>query len=93
MRVGLLSLSLHLVGVNSLKEKRSILKRVVADVGRTPYLAIGEVGAHDDLHRAELRIAHVTNDPRRTQSVLMKWARALEREDRIDVETVDVEIL
>ncbi|MBN1859299.1 DUF503 domain-containing protein [Candidatus Bipolaricaulota bacterium] len=93
MRVGLLSLSLHLVGVTSLKEKRSILKRIVADVGRAPNLAIGEVGAQDDLRRAVLRIAHVSNDPRRTQSVLMKWTRALDREDRIDVETVDVEIL
>ncbi len=93
MRVGVLSLSLHLNGVTSLKEKRSILKRIIADVGRTPYLAIGEAGAQDDLRRAELRIAHVSNDPRRTQSVFAKWTQALERDDRIDVEAVDVEIL
>jgi len=93
MRVGLLSLSLHLVGVTSLKEKRSILKRIVADVGRAPYLAIGEVGAQDDLRRAELRIAHISTDARRAQSVLMKWTQAFEREKQIDVEKVDVEIL
>jgi hypothetical protein len=71
MRAGLLTVTVHLPGVHSLKEKRSLLKPLIHRIDRLgPAVAIAEIDDQDCLTRATLRIVHISNDPRRTESVL-----------------------
>jgi len=94
MKVGLLTLRLHLPNTSSLKEKRSIVKGILADVERRgTAFAAAEVAELDTVDRATIRIAHVSNDPRHTDSALAQVLRALERGREYTVEASEEEIL
>jgi uncharacterized protein YlxP (DUF503 family) len=94
MRAGLLTVTLHLPGVDSLKEKRSILKPLIAQLAQLgPAVAVAEIDHQDDLDRATLRIAHVSNDARRTESVLGKIESRLSHGPRFTVESSELELL
>ena len=62
MYVGALTLDVLLGDVRSLKQKRSVVRPIIADVHRRfPGVAVGETG-HLDLHRrAEIGIAVVSS--------------------------------
>ena len=53
MFVGAMSLDLRLGDVHSLKEKRSVVRPIIADLRRTFTVAVAEAG-HLDLHRRAL---------------------------------------
>lgn len=94
MRVGLLTLRLRLPAVASIKEKRSIVKRVIAAVERRgPAIAVAEADDLNTRDRTTIRIAHLSNDPRHTESVLMSLCCALELEKDCTVERSEMEIL
>lgn len=94
MKVGLLTLYLHLPATGSLKEKRSVIKRILAEVDRRgPAFAVAEVENLDDLGRATIRIAHLANDPRYTDSALTQLRTALELGKDYALEGYDLEIL
>ncbi len=76
MNVGLATLQFRLYSIGSIKEKRSIVKRLLADVQRRgPSFAACEMNDQDDLRRLTLCVAHLSNDPCFTESVLA-WLRA-----------------
>jgi len=68
--VAICSLELGLYGVNSLKEKRGIVKRVINRTRDRFQIAVNEVGALDRLDSAELGIALVSNDKSVANSVV-----------------------
>ncbi|MFI7587683.1 DUF503 domain-containing protein [Spongisporangium articulatum] len=70
MFVGTLSLDLLLGDVRSLKQKRSVVRPVVAELKRTFDVAAAETG-HLDLHRrAEVGVSVVAADAGHCQDVL-----------------------
>lgn len=70
MYVGTLSLDVLLGDVHSLKEKRSLVRPVVAELRRRFEVAVAETG-HLDLHRrAEIGVAVVAADPAHCREVL-----------------------
>jgi len=94
MIVGLLTLHLHLPVIESLKTKRSIVKRILANVDRRgPAFAAAEVADLDDLNRATIRVAYLSNDSHRTNSVLSRLRAALETGKNYVIEDYDLEIL
>ncbi|UCF10486.1 MAG: DUF503 domain-containing protein [Candidatus Bipolaricaulota bacterium] len=94
MRAGLLTVTLHLPGVRSLKEKRSIVKPLIAQITALgPAIGVAEVADHDELDRVTLRIVHVSNDVRRSESVLGKIEGRLARGPRFALEESEREIL
>lgn len=94
MTVGLLTLHLHLPGIGSLKEKRSIVKGILAEVDRRgSAFAAAEVDDLEKLNRATIRVAYLSNDPHRADSVLTKLRTALEVGKGYVVEDYDLEIL
>jgi uncharacterized protein YlxP (DUF503 family) len=94
MKVGLLTVSFRLHAVSTLKEKRSIVKRMLADIHRCgPSFAACEINHHEDLRRLTLRVAHLSNDPRYTDSELTRLQRRLERKGRYDVTETRSELL
>jgi hypothetical protein len=94
MRVGLLTIHIHLYQTKSLKEKRSIIKGLLADIKRRgPAFAAAEIDYHDDLRLATIRVAHLSNDPQHTDSVLTRLRTSIESSKDYNVEGYELEIL
>jgi uncharacterized protein YlxP (DUF503 family) len=94
MKAGVLTLRCRLHTVESLKGKRSIVKHLLAEIDRCgPAFAACEVDDQDDLRSMTIRIAHVSNDPRFTDSVLSGLRDRLDRGIDYDVEEAVIEIL
>ncbi len=68
--VGTLKLSLYIHDNHSLKEKRKVVKSIVAKVQKRFNVSIAEVGFNDKWQMIELGISAVGNDRRFVNSVL-----------------------
>ncbi|GAB4260680.1 MAG: hypothetical protein Kow0092_09650 [Deferrisomatales bacterium] len=93
MVVGVATIELHLHGVNSLKEKRGIVRRVVERVRNRFPVSAAEVD-HMDLHRrATIGLAVVSNDARLADSILNKVLDFVEGLHLAEVVGADLEVL
>ena len=68
--VGILKLSLYIHDNHSLKEKRKVVKSIVAKVHKRFNVSISEVGSNDKWQMIELGISAVSNDRRFVNSIL-----------------------
>lgn len=91
MVIGACSLRLHLPGCSSLKEKRGLLKPLLARLHREFNVAAAETELQDVWQSAELAIVTVANDPARVQSQLDLIVHWIEH-NRPEVEVVDSQI-
>jgi uncharacterized protein len=84
--VGALTIDVLLGDVRSLKQKRSVVRPLVADVHRKfPGVAVGETG-HLDLHRrAEIGIAVVSSTAANAREVLDACERFVAERPEIEV--------
>jgi hypothetical protein len=74
MRVGLLTLELHLPGCSSLKEKRSRIKPLLARLHREFNISAAEIDCQDAWQEAVIACALVNNDPAQIERSLQKVA-------------------
>ncbi|MBC8459183.1 MAG: DUF503 domain-containing protein [Deltaproteobacteria bacterium] len=70
MVLGTLKLSLYIHDSHSLKEKRKVVKSIVAKVQKRFNVSIAEVGSNDKWQMIELGISAVGNDRRFVNSIL-----------------------
>ncbi len=76
MYVGALTLDLLLGDVRSLKEKRSVMRSVIAEVRRRqPAVAVAETGGMDLYRRAEIGVAVVASTAAHCTEVLQACER------------------
>lgn len=85
MDVGALHVELRIRGIRSLKEKRRVLKTIIADIGTAHPVAVAEVDHQDLWQRADLGIAVVSESPGQVDRMLATIARDLERRTEIEV--------
>ena len=78
MHVGVCTIELHLPGNGSLKGKRSVLKSVIARVGREFNVSIAEVDAQDAWQRAVLGVACVSSSAGYAHGLLEQVVRWIE---------------
>ncbi len=79
MSLGMLTMILQLPGCNSLKEKRGILKPVLARLHREFNVSAAEVGQMDQWRESVLACAVVSNDPDHCMRVMQEVVRYTER--------------
>jgi uncharacterized protein YlxP (DUF503 family) len=91
MIVGACTITLHLPGVRSLKEKRSIVKSVLARLRHEFNVSTAEVDAQDAHGRAVLGVACVSGSSDYARGQLEAVVRWIEQE-RPDVPVIDYEI-
>jgi uncharacterized protein YlxP (DUF503 family) len=91
MPVGLLLLYLHLPDCNSLKEKRSAIKPILARLHRDYNVSAAELARQDAWRYAELGCAIVSNETAHIQTVLQQVTRSIET-NWPNVELVDQHI-
>ena len=91
MPVGLLLIYLHLPDCNSLKDKRSAIKPILAKLHRDYNLSVAELALQDAWREAELGCAMVSNEAAHIQTTLQQVTRAIETQWP-NVELVDQHI-
>ncbi|MFH1614741.1 MAG: DUF503 domain-containing protein [Planctomycetota bacterium] len=64
MVIGLLTMQIHMKGINSLKEKRCIVKSLIGRLKSRFNVSVSEVDSQDSRSRAGIGIALVSNDSR-----------------------------
>jgi uncharacterized protein YlxP (DUF503 family) len=82
------TIDLHLPGVGSLKEKRSVLKGLIARLHKTFNIAVAEVDLHDVWQSAALGVAIVSTSAAHCESKLENVLRWIEQ-NRPDLEIDD----
>jgi uncharacterized protein YlxP (DUF503 family) len=88
MAIGLLTLELYLPMTDSLKDKRSILKPLIARIRRNFNVSVCEAEAQDTLTRAVLQVVCVSQNGALAHRQLQLVANKVENW-RIDAELLD----
>lgn len=91
MTVGTLMLHLNLPGCRSLKEKRSVLRRLVNQLRRDFNVSVAEVDKQDFHQTAILGVAIVTNDGPFANQVLSKLVDRMQRDPTCYLQTWSLE--
>ncbi len=91
MVVGVCTIYLDLPGCRSLKEKRRIVKSILARLGNEFNVSVAEVGSNDAWQQAVLGVACVSNEQGYVHRLLTKVVRSIER-GRFDAQVADYEI-
>ncbi|MFQ3535567.1 MAG: DUF503 domain-containing protein [Aggregatilineales bacterium] len=94
MFIGICIIELHLPSVTSLKEKRGIIKTILARLHREFNVSAAEVGLHDVWQSASIGVAAVSTSAAHASSLLENTLSWLEH-NRPDLDTVahSIEIL
>ena len=93
MVVGLGTLELYIPGVQGLKEKRGVVRRVVERTRSRFPVSVAEVG-HLDLHqKATIGFAVVSNDAKLADSILNRVVDFIEDLHLAQVTKADLEVL
>ncbi|MBF0143877.1 MAG: DUF503 domain-containing protein [Magnetococcales bacterium] len=93
MRIGLLELTLHLPGVRSLKEKRGIVKGLLARVRQRFEVSAAEVAYQDQWQSVGLGVALVGNEVGPLQGRLRQVVRFCEMNGEVVVGDYHIEVL
>lgn len=88
MYTGTISFDLLLGDVRSLKEKRSVVRPIVAELQRRYAVSVAEVSDQDLYRRARIGLAAVSGDPRHLTTILDGCERLVAA--RPDVELLSV---
>jgi uncharacterized protein len=88
MYVGTLSVEILLGDVRSLKQKRGIVRPLVADLQRRFAVAVAEVGYQDLYRRSQVGMAVVGADPRHCVDVLDACERLVAARPEIELLSV-----
>ncbi|MBL1120099.1 DUF503 domain-containing protein [Streptomyces sp. 110] len=88
MYVGTLSFDLLLGDVRSLKEKRSVVRPIVAELHRKFAVSVAEVGDQDLYRRAQIALAMVSGDPGHLAEVLDRCERLVAARPEVELLSV-----
>jgi uncharacterized protein YlxP (DUF503 family) len=88
MYVGALSFDLLLGDVRSLKEKRSLIRPIVAELHRKFAVSVAETGDQDLYRRAEIGVAVVSGDLGHIKDVLDRCERWMVARPEVEVLSV-----
>jgi uncharacterized protein YlxP (DUF503 family) len=93
MTIGLLTAELHIEEANSLKDKRQVLKSLLAHLRADFNISATEVADHDVWRRATVGIAVVATDTAFADQVLDKIIDHIESNPRVSLGHVEREML
>jgi uncharacterized protein len=91
--VGTLRCDLLLGDVRSLKQKRSVVRPIVAEVRRRYEVAVAETGDQDLYRRAEISVAVVSGNHAHAREVLEACERLIAGRPEIDVLSTRIRVL
>lgn len=92
MVIGVLQLELTIGDAMSLKDKRRVVRSVKDRIGHAYNVSVAEVAALDQMRRAVIGVAMVSNDPRYVEGALSKIVDFV-RKMPVDLEDYQIELL
>lgn len=93
MTIGFCRIDLYLPECASLKQKRGVLKGVIARTRNKFNVSVAELDDHDRWQRARLGVVTVANESRYANRVLSQVVNAIEREDHLILMDYSLEFL
>jgi uncharacterized protein YlxP (DUF503 family) len=93
MVVGVLTAEIGIDGADSLKDKRQVLKSLLAHVRNNFNVSASEVGEHDVWRKAVIGVAVAATDASFASAVLDKVVDHIERDPRVDLGHYEIEML
>lgn len=93
MHIGVLTLNLSIDGADSLKDKRQVLKSLIAHIRAAFNVSVAEVDENDIWRRAVLGIAVVSNETKFANAVLSKVVDHVEGDFRVVLDDYSIEML
>ena len=91
MVIGTCRITMHLPACHSLKEKRQIVKSLIARIRNQFNVSIAEVDENDRWQIAQLGVACVSNESRHAHEILAHVRQYIE-ETRPDLAITDIDI-
>jgi uncharacterized protein YlxP (DUF503 family) len=85
MYTGTLCVDVRLGDVHSLKQKRSVVRPIVAEVQRKFAISVAETGHQDLYRRAEIGVAVVSGDGQQCRDVLDSVERLIASRPEIEI--------
>ena len=92
MIVGLLKVHIHISGINSLKDKRRIVKSLIGRLKSRFNVSVSEVDKQDSRAQAVIGIALVSNDGSFVGKQLDTVTKFIRRDGRFHVGQIDREV-
>ena len=92
MLIGVLTATMHMQGISSLKQKRSIVKSVIGRLKSRFNISVSEVEHQDSKSSAVLGIAVVSNDARFVDQQLDAVLKFMRNDGRFYLGQVDREV-
>ena len=93
MVVGVCRVSLRLHDVHSLKDKRSIIKKLINRTGNRFNASVSETALNDHIDLAEIGIALSGNDPAHVNSTLDRIINFMEEMYLAEISDTDIEVI
>ena len=84
-------IDLHIPGSSSLKSKRQVLRNLKDRISNKFNVSISEVGHQDLWQRAELAVAAVSGESRRSDQVVSKVIAVIENHPQVTVLDIQTE--
>ncbi|EIT85121.1 hypothetical protein A374_12515 [Fictibacillus macauensis ZFHKF-1] len=91
--IGLLTVECFIYESHSLKEKRSLLKKIIQRLRQHHNLAVSELNYHDLWQRAELGIVSISKDKVIVEQELQKAVKFISSFVELEVTRADIEWL
>lgn len=85
MVVGTLNLTLYIGGMKSLKDKRSVIKSLLAKIRLKLNVSAAETGRQDEWNHAELGFCCVTNETSHADSILSAVIKYIDSDGRVEI--------
>ncbi|HZK26773.1 MAG TPA: DUF503 domain-containing protein [Thermoclostridium sp.] len=85
MVVGVLTVTLYIGGMNNLKDKRSVIKRLLARIKSKLNVSAAETGMQNEWNRCEMGFSCVSNDTSHADSMLSAVIKYIDGDDRVEI--------
>ncbi len=85
MHVAAVTIELRIRDMHSLKEKRRVVKSIIADIGKSHPVAIAEVDHQDLWQRSTLGIAAISTSPGQVERMLRSINNDLDARDDVEL--------
>ncbi len=92
MNIGMAKMKIRLFGMNSLKDKRSLSKRLINQIRKSYNVSISEVEAQDSKDFLVLGIAMVSNDKNMIHQVFELIENRVENGGGLEIEEMEKEL-
>lgn len=93
MIIGSCEVELAIFGVNSLKEKRQIIKSLICRIQSRFNVSIAEVGYNDVWRSGAIGFACVTTSTKHANQMINNVVKFIENDNRAEIVNCDIEIL